>query len=121
MLILTTKRPTCFPQVGLGDVQLALDTAGGQTAGQVLFDGHKQDDNGNNGEDGACEQVLPLDDVVAVEDVDTHRHGLDGIGGDQAQCHGVFIPCVDEDQTQQGVGQCHGLHDLINMMRTCLF
>ena len=66
---------------------LTLDTAGGKAAGQVLFDGHEQDDNGNNGEDGGSKQVLPLDDVVAVEDIDTNSHGLEGISGDQTQSH----------------------------------
>ena len=93
---------------------LTLDATGSQAAGQVLFDGHEQDNNRDDGEDGAGKQILPLNDVVAIEDVDTHGHGLDGIGGNQAQCHGVFIPCVDEDEDQgsDDAGSCHGQKNL---------
>ena len=59
-----------------GGSNSALDAAGGKAGNQVLFDGHEQDDNGNDGEDGACEQVLPLDHVVAGEDVDTDVSGF---------------------------------------------
>ena len=55
---------------------LALDAACGQAAGQVLLDGHEQDDHRDNGEDGSGKQTLPLDDVVAVEDIDTHGQRL---------------------------------------------
>ena len=91
-----------------------LDAAGGEAAGQVLFDGHEQDDNGNNGEDGSSEQVLPFDDVVAVENVDADGQRLDGVSGDQTQCHGVFIPCIDEDEDQGGddAGSGNGQQDL---------
>jgi len=107
------KKPTCMSRWAL-QLGSTLDAAGGETAGQVLFDGHEQDHNGNDGEDGSSEQVLPLDDVVAVEDVDAHGQRLDGVGGDQAQCHGVFIPCIDEDEDQGGddAGGCHRQQDL---------
>ena len=75
LLIIDTKKSHLLTQVGLETMGLALDAAGGQTAGQVLFNGHEQDNNGNNCEDGSGEQVLPFDDVVAVEDVDTDSHG----------------------------------------------
>ena len=91
------------------DGKLAIDAAGSQTAGQVLFDGHEQDHDGDDGEDGSGEEVLPLDHVVAVEDVDTHGQRLDGVGGDEAQSHGKFIPCVDEYENQgcDDAGSCH--------------
>ena len=88
---------------------LALDAACGQAAGQVLLDGHEQDDHRDNGEDGSGKQILPLDDVVAVEDIDTHGQRLGSLGGDQAQCHGVFVPGIDENENQGGddARRCH--------------
>ena len=59
---------------------LALDAAGGKAAGQVLLDGHEHDQHGDDGEEGSGEEVLPLDDVVAVEDVDTDGQRLEGVG-----------------------------------------
>ena len=46
--------------------------------------------------------ILPLDHVVAVEDVDTDGQRLNGLGGDQTQRHGVLVPGVDEDKNQGG-------------------
>ena len=50
---------------------LALDATGSQTGSQMLLDAHEQDHDGQDRKQRCCEQVLPLDHVVAVEDVDT--------------------------------------------------
>ena len=81
---------------------LSLDAAGSKAAGQVLLNGHEQDNNRNNSHNRGGKQVLPLDDVEAVEDVDTYSQRLEGIGGHEAESHGVFIPCVDENENQSG-------------------
>ena len=68
----------------------------------MLFNAHEHDNNRHNGEDRCCKQVLPFDNIVAVEDVDTNSQGLQRIGGDQTQCNGVFVPCIDENEDQGG-------------------
>ena len=98
------------PPARTGGFHLALYAACGETAGQVLFDGHEQYHHGDDCKDGGCEEILPLDHIVAVENVDANGQRLKGIGGDQAQGHGVFIPGVDENENQGGdnAGGCHG-------------
>ena len=81
---------------------LALDAACGKTGGEVFLNGHEEDDNGDNGNDGGGKEILPLDDIIAVEDVDTDSEGLDGVGGDKAESHGELVPCVDENEDQGG-------------------
>ena len=38
----------------------------------------------DDGENRSGKEVLPLNHVVAVEGIDTHRQGLEGVGGNQA-------------------------------------
>ena len=40
---------------------LSFDTAGGEAGDKVLFDEHEEDDNGDRGQKGGSEQVVPLD------------------------------------------------------------
>ncbi len=44
----------------------------------------------SGGEDGGGEQILPLDEVEAIEDVDPHRNGLEQAAGNQGEERWIF-------------------------------
>ena len=93
---------------------LTFDTTGCKAADQILFDTDEQYYDRNDGIQGSCEQILPFNHVVTVEDINTNGQRLEGICGDQGQCYGVFIPCIDkyENQCRYDTRCCNWKQDL---------
>ena len=40
--------------------------------------------------------IRDSDHIVTVENIDTNGERLEGISGDQCQCHCIFVPGVDK-------------------------
>lgn len=92
---------------------LALHTAGGQAADEMLFDEHEQDDHRDGRQQRGGKQVLPLDHVEGTELRNAYGDGLVGGGGDEHGGDGVLVPRVDEYENQRGydAGRRHGQKD----------
>ena len=79
---------------------LSFDSTGGKTTYQVFFDKHKQNDNRYCGKQWGCEQILPFNHIVAVEDRDTNCQRFEYVCWDQCKCNRIFVPCVDKYKDQ---------------------
>ena len=61
----------------------------------MLFNAQEQDNDRDGGKQRRSKQVLPLDEIVAIEDVNTDGNRLEQVVLDQRQCDGVLVPGVD--------------------------
>ena len=67
----------------LRTVSSTLDTAGGKTCGEVLFNAHEENDNRDGRKQGGGKEVLPFDHVKGGELRDADRDRPVGSRGDQ--------------------------------------